>query len=57
MIKIRDIPNDYFFFDEDNYCLVGTNTSKIYQLGNKIKVKIRKVNINKKEIDFTLILK
>ena len=57
LIKIRDIPGDYYFYDEDNYCLVGTNTSKIYQLGNKVKVKIRKVNISKKEIDLTLILK
>tara|TARA_Y100001954_G_C15807877_1_gene603615 strand:+ start:329 stop:2458 length:2130 start_codon:yes stop_codon:yes gene_type:complete len=57
LIKIRDIPDDFYFFDEDNYCLEGTNTAKIYQLGNKVKVKIRKVDISKKEIDLSLILK
>ena len=57
LIKIRDIPDDFYFFDEDNYCLKGTNTAKIYQLGNKVKVKIRKVDISKKEIDLSLILK
>ena len=56
LIKIRDIPNDYYFYDDDNYCLEGTNTGKIYQLGDMVKVKVRKVDILKKEIDLTLLL-
>ena len=56
LIKIRNIPNDYYFFDEDNYCLEGTNTGHIYQLGDVVKVKVRKVDILKKEIDLTLLL-
>ena len=56
LIKIRDIPNDYYFFDEDNYCLEGTNTGHIYQLGDIVKIKVRKVDIYKKEIDLTLLL-
>ena len=55
LIKISDIPNDYYFFDEDNYCLEGTNTGQIYQLGDIVKVKVRKVDINKKEINLTLL--
>ena len=56
LIKMRDIPGDYFFFDEENYCLKGTNTAHIYQLGNTVKVKVRKVDISKKEINLTLLL-
>ena len=56
LIKMCDIPGDYFFFDEENYCLKGTNTAHIYQLGNTVKVKVRKVDISKKEIDLTLLL-
>ena len=56
LIKIRDMSNDYYFFDEDNYCLEGTNTGQIYQLGDIVKVKVRKVDISKKEIDLTLLL-
>ena len=56
LIKIRDIPNDYYFYDADNYCLEGTNTGIIYQLGDMVKVKVRKVDISKKEIDLTLLL-
>ena len=56
LIKMCDIPGDYFFFDEENYCLKGTNTAHIYQLGNTVKVKVRKVDISKKEINLTLLL-
>ena len=56
LIKMFDIPGDYFFFDEENYCLKGTNTAHIYQLGNTVKVKVRKVDISKKEINLTLLL-
>ena len=37
LIKMCDIPGDYFFFDEENYCLKGTNTAHIYQLGNSLR--------------------
>tara|TARA_Y100001978_G_scaffold202509_1_gene223898 strand:+ start:1733 stop:3796 length:2064 start_codon:yes stop_codon:yes gene_type:complete len=56
LIKMRNIPSDYYFFDEDNYCLEGTNTGHIYQLGDTVKVKVRKVDISKKEIDLTILL-
>lgn len=56
LIKMRDIPGDYYFFDEDNYCLEGTNTGQIFQLGDSVKVKVRKVDISKKEIDLVLLL-
>ena len=56
LIKVRDIPGDYYFFDEGNYCLEGTNTGLIFQLGDTVKVKIRKVDISKKEIDLILLL-
>ena len=56
LIKMRDIPGDYYYFDEENYCLKGTNTEQIYQLGYTVKVKVRKVDIFKKEIDLTLLL-
>lgn len=55
LIKMRDIPGDYYFFDEDNFCLEGNNTGQIYQLGDTVKVKVRKVDIVKKEIDLVLL--
>lgn len=55
LIKMRDIAGDYYFFDEKNYCLEGTNTGQIFQLGDTVKVKVRKVDIIKKEIDLILL--
>ena len=56
LIRIKDIPGDYYYYDEVNYCLKGTNTKKIYQLGDVIKVKVRRVDIIKKEIDLSIVL-
>lgn len=54
LIRMRDIPGDFYYYDEDNYCLKGNRTGTIYQLGDTVKVKIRKVDIVKKEIDLVL---
>ena len=37
LVKIKDIPGDYYFYDEVNYCLKGTNTGEVYQLGDVVK--------------------
>ena len=55
LIRTRDIPGDFFYYDEVNYCLEGNRTGTIYQLGDVVKVKIRNVNIIKKEIDLILL--
>ena len=55
LIKMRDIPGDYYYFDEDNYCLQGTNSGNKFQVGDNIRVKVIKVNIIKKEIDLIIL--
>jgi len=55
LIRMRDIPGDYYHYDEDNYCLEGRKSGKVYQLGDTVKVKIRKVDIIRKEIDMILL--
>ena len=55
LIRMRDIPGDYYHYDEDNYCLEGRKSGKVYQLGDMVKVKIRKVDIIRKEIDMILL--
>ncbi len=54
MISLRDLTDDMYIFDEDNYCIVGKNTGKRYQLGDKIRVRIANANLEKKQIDFAL---
>ncbi|GAB1416641.1 ribonuclease R [Paludibacter sp.] len=54
MIPIRDLDDDYYIFDEKNYCLVGRRYNKKYQLGDEITIKVAKANLDKKQLDFVL---
>ncbi len=55
LIPIRDMNDDFYIFDEDNYCINGKHTGKKYQLGDKIRIEIRKANLVKKQLDFALV--
>ncbi len=54
MIPIRYLDDDYYEFDEKNYCIVGRHTGKRYQLGDELTVKIAKADLVKKQLDFVL---
>lgn len=54
MIPMRDLGDDYYDFDEKNYCLVGRRRHHIYQLGDPIRIQVAKANLEKKQLDFTL---
>ncbi|OJV40485.1 MAG: ribonuclease R [Bacteroidales bacterium 36-12] len=54
MIPIRDLDDDYYIFDDKNYCLVGRRYNKRYQLGDEITIKVAKANLDKKQLDFVL---
>lgn len=54
MIPIRDLGDDYYEFDEKNYCLRGRRNNKIYSLGDDITVKVARANLERKQLDFTL---
>ena len=52
MIRIKDVGDDYFEYDEKHYRLVGRRTKKAYQLGDPIRVKLIAARIPEKELDF-----
>ena len=54
MIRIKDIGNDYFEYDQKHYRLVGKRSSKTYQLGDPVKVRLVAARIAEKELDFVL---
>lgn len=54
MVKVADIPGDYYYFDEEHYCMTGEHTGKIYKLGDKIKVTVAAVDRIIKTIDFII---
>ncbi|MEL0274299.1 MAG: ribonuclease R [Flavobacteriaceae bacterium] len=55
MVRIKDVPGDYFFFDERNHALIGEKTKKIYQLGDLVKVTVAKADLIKRHLDFTMV--
>ncbi|RYH76244.1 ribonuclease R [Flavobacteriaceae bacterium 144Ye] len=55
MVRIRDIKDDYYEFDESQYAIVGRETKNMYQLGDEVIVKVKETDLVKKHLDFTLI--
>jgi len=54
MIPMRELDDDFYEFDEKNYCLRGRRSRKIYTLGDKIKIKVARANLERKQLDFIL---
>jgi ribonuclease R/exosome complex exonuclease DIS3/RRP44 len=55
MVRIRDIKDDYYTFDEREYALVGERKRKIYQLGDEVRVMVKNTDLVKRHLDFSLI--
>jgi ribonuclease R len=55
MIPVRDLGDDYYVFDDKNYCIIGKHFGKKFQLGDPITVRIKKTNLEKKQMDFSLV--
>ena len=54
MIPMRDLDDDYYEFDEKNYCLRGRRTRRTYSLGDELTIKVAKANLERKQLDFAL---
>jgi ribonuclease R len=55
MIRLRDISDDFYTLDEKNYAIIGQRKKKIYQLGDEVKIRVKNVDLTKKQIDFSLV--
>ena len=54
MVPIRELDDDYYDFDEKNYCLIGRRHHYKYQLGDSIKIRVERANMEKRQLDFSL---
>ena len=54
MIPMRDLDDDYYDFDERNFCLVGRRHHNRYQLGDAVRIKVASANVERKQLDFML---
>ncbi|HYK76223.1 MAG TPA: ribonuclease R [Daejeonella sp.] len=55
MVRLRDINDDFYVLDEKNYCIIGQRKKKKYQLGDDVRIKVKKVDLSKRQIDFLLV--
>jgi ribonuclease R len=55
MVSIKDLKDDFYSFDEKNYCISGLHTQKTYQLGGNVKVEVVRANLEKKQLDFKVV--
>ncbi len=54
LVPMRDLMDDYYEFDEKNYCLRGRRRHNCYAHGDAIRIKVARANIDKRQLDFTL---
>ncbi|MDR0743723.1 MAG: ribonuclease R [Tannerella sp.] len=54
LVPMRDLDDDFYEFDEKNFCLIGKRHRHIYRLGDPITVKIAHANLQRKQLDFVL---
>lgn len=55
LVSMTELEDDYYEFDEENYCIVGRRHRKVYQLGDQVMVKVAKANLVARQLDFTLV--
>ena len=54
LVGMHDLDGDYYEFDERNYCLVGRRHHRKYQLGDAVRIKVARANVDKRQLDFVL---
>ncbi len=55
MVRLRDLNDDYYYLDEENYRVVGRKYGFTYQMGDEVTVRVKNVDLSRKQIDFELI--
>lgn len=55
MVPLRDLVDDYYDFDERNYCLVGRRGHRRYSLGDAVRIRVERANLERKQLDFSIV--
>ena len=55
MVSVRDMKDDHYQFDQDQYAMVGKNSKTMYQLGDEVIVKVKNADLEKKHLDFYMV--
>jgi len=55
LVRYNEMPGDFYYLDEENFRVIGQEFGKIFRLGDPVKIKVKKVDLLKKQMDFALI--
>lgn len=55
MIRLRDLHDDFYYLDEDNYQVIGQRYGDTFRIGDSIRIRVKNVDVQRKQIDFALI--
>ena len=56
LVRYEDMPGDYYYLDEDNFRVIGQESGRVIQLGDAVKVRVKGVDLFKRQMDFELII-
>jgi len=54
LVPIRNLPDDYFLYDEKGYRLIGKRSKKIFRIGDRVRIVVDRVNPERQQIDFRM---
>ncbi len=55
LVPLRDLQGDYYEYDDRNFCLVGRRSHRRYRLGDMVKIRVARANLDRKQLDFELV--
>jgi len=55
MIKLRDLNDDYYYLDEENFRVIGQRYGNVYKLGDPVRIRVKKIDLSRKQMDYIII--
>lgn len=55
MVRMKDMDDDFYFLDEENYQVLGQRNGKAYKLGDPVRIKVKAIHVQKKQLDFVIV--
>jgi len=55
MIRLRDLYDDFYYLDEENYQVIGSRSGRRYKLGDPVRIRVKKIDLQRKQMDFAMV--
>ena len=55
LVRMTDLHDDYYHYNEKRYCLVGERTHQTFKIGDEVRVRVDRVDVERRKIDFGLV--